>query len=126
MASLPTIFFPTLLFIRLCAAEHPDVEAAVPADFPKAFITAMAVGIVSVVVLITLVCVLAHCWQYILGRRWDKFSREPETWVEPVFEWPQQLSRRPRNNRKRKRRQRQGRRELRNTASQEGMLGGWA
>ncbi|KAI0124608.1 hypothetical protein F4776DRAFT_214446 [Hypoxylon sp. NC0597] len=126
MASLPTIFLPALHLIGLCVAQQLDGRVAVPADFPKAFITAMAVGVVCVVVLLTLVCVLAHCWQHILRWRRNKSSSQaPERWVDPVSEWPQRLNRQSRNNRKR-RRQRQGRRELRNTASRGGMLREWA
>ncbi|KAI0843410.1 hypothetical protein F5Y06DRAFT_291322 [Hypoxylon sp. FL0890] len=126
MSSPPPIFLTALLFIRSCIAQPMDSEAAVPADFPKAFITAMAVGVVCVVVFLTLVCVFAHCWQYIIKRRWGKFSGDNERWVDPVFEWPQQLTSRSRNNRKRERRLRQGRRrrEVRNTESREGMLRG--
>ncbi|OTA53440.1 hypothetical protein K449DRAFT_469966 [Hypoxylon sp. EC38] len=125
MASLPTIFLPAFLSIGLCVAQQPAGKVAVPADFPKAFITAMVVGVVCVVVFLTLVCVLAHCWQYILGwPRWGKSSsKTSERWVDPVFEWPQQLGRRSRYNKKRRRRRRQGRMELRSTMSREGMFG---
>ncbi|KAI1135905.1 hypothetical protein F5Y05DRAFT_415899 [Hypoxylon sp. FL0543] len=125
MASLATIFLPVLVFIGSVTAQQPDDEAPVPADFPKAFITAMAVGVVCVVVFLTLVCVLAHCWQYTIGRGWDKLTGTSERWVDPVFEWPQQLNPRSRNNKKRERKQRQGQEEIRNTASREVMLREW-
>lgn len=71
---LPIFSFPfavlllsTLAFAPPCdAALEPDHEEAVPADFPKAFIAAMAVAVVCVVVAVTMVCVLAHCWQHML------------------------------------------------------------
>ncbi|KAI1376190.1 hypothetical protein F4677DRAFT_99571 [Hypoxylon crocopeplum] len=140
MASILTILF---LFTLACRAQFPDKEVAVPADFPKAFITAMAVAIVCVVVVGTFICVFAHCWQYILGPRKrgarTSSSLIPERWLEPVFEWPQQLTSRSRNNRKRKKRNMQRRRERRGVAfmplegggqgmrrqSREGMLRGW-
>ncbi|KAI2465712.1 hypothetical protein F4781DRAFT_15168 [Annulohypoxylon bovei var. microspora] len=105
MALFPAIILSILVFGRQCRAQEGDIEIPVPADFPKAFITAMAVAIICVVILLTLVCVIAHCWQYILRYRWRgmKSVRAPERWVDPVFEWPQQLMPRSRNNRKRKR-----------------------
>ncbi|KAI1107319.1 hypothetical protein F4804DRAFT_297564 [Jackrogersella minutella] len=138
MALLPTVILPILIFTRPCHAQQEVDEVSVPANFPKAFITAMAVAIICVVIVLTLVCVLAHCWQYILGYRWrGKTSslRTPERWVDPVFEWPQQLMPRSRNNRKRKRRGQRGRdmrREIKTFAagygrrrSREVMLRGW-
>ncbi|KAI1210406.1 uncharacterized protein F4807DRAFT_467166 [Annulohypoxylon truncatum] len=111
MVSLPATILSVLVFVRQCRAQQEGEELPVPADFPKAFIAAMAVAIICVVIVLTLVCVLAHCWQYILRYRWrDAKSpfRAPERWVDPVFEWPQQLMPRSRNNRKRQRqRQRQ-------------------
>ncbi|OTB16091.1 hypothetical protein K445DRAFT_21727 [Daldinia sp. EC12] len=94
----PAIFL--LYYGTLCRAqeEPDDNDTPVPENFPKAFVVAMAVGIVSVVLLLTLVCVLAHCWQYILGRvgvggahGLVTSSGVPERWLDPVFEWPQQL-----------------------------------
>ncbi|XDG03305.1 hypothetical protein ABKA04_002920 [Annulohypoxylon sp. FPYF3050] len=106
MASLPVVILSVLVFVRQCRAKQEDAEGPVPADFPKAFITAMAVAIICVIIVLTLVCVLAHCWQYILRYRWGGMKssvRTPERWVDPVFEWPQQLMPRSRNNRKRER-----------------------
>ncbi|KAI1460838.1 hypothetical protein F4805DRAFT_346168 [Annulohypoxylon moriforme] len=133
MALLPTIALSVLVFAGQCCAQEGE-EAPVPADFPKAFITAMAVAIICVVLVLTLVCVLAHCWQYILRYRWRDVKspfRTPERWVDPVFEWPQQLMPRSRNNRKR-----QGRRPIEKrifsfgtgeerSESRQGILGEW-
>ncbi|KAI0378251.1 hypothetical protein F5Y04DRAFT_284008 [Hypomontagnella monticulosa] len=107
--SVPTIILSVLLFTKLCLAQQPDEDAAVPENFPKAFITAMAVAIICTVIVVTLVCVLAHCWQYILGarRRGVVSLTLPlvrERWLDPVFEWPQRLAPRPRKKRERKRR----------------------
>ncbi|KAI8960628.1 hypothetical protein F5Y11DRAFT_358351 [Daldinia sp. FL1419] len=103
MTSLAPIITSILfLYATPCLAGDPGDngnELPVPEDFPKAFITAMAVAIVSVVLLLTLVCVLAHCWQHILGRQMLTTSTGvPERWLDPVFEWPQQLRPRSRNN----------------------------
>ncbi|KAI1657436.1 hypothetical protein F4813DRAFT_389612 [Daldinia decipiens] len=90
-----TITIPSVLLLHTapCRAQVLDgKDAPVPEDFPKAFITAMAVAIVSVVLLLTLVCVLAHSWQHILCRHGRATSSGvPERWLDPVFEWPQQL-----------------------------------
>ncbi|KAI2784015.1 hypothetical protein F4815DRAFT_262838 [Daldinia loculata] len=94
MASLAPIIPPILLlYTAPCRAQGlGEHDTPVPEDFPKAFITAMAVAIVSVVLLLTLVCVLAHSWQYILCRHGRATSSGvPERWFGPVFEWPQQL-----------------------------------
>ena len=60
MMSVPTIILSVLLSTKLCLAQQPDEDAPVPENFPKAFITAMAVAIICTVIVVTLVCVLAH------------------------------------------------------------------
>ncbi|KAI0882481.1 uncharacterized protein GGS22DRAFT_44981 [Annulohypoxylon maeteangense] len=140
MVSLPIVILPILICVRRCRAQQEETDMPVPADFPKAFITAMAVAIICVVIVLTLVCVLAHCWQYILRYKWRDVKspfRTPERWVDPVFEWPQQLMPRSRNNRKRQRQRRRqkqrpvekriftfGMRDER-SESREGILGEW-
>ncbi|KAI2631954.1 hypothetical protein GGR54DRAFT_8126 [Hypoxylon sp. NC1633] len=153
----PLLTTTTLLLsasIPQIRAQAPDDEVAVPADFPKAFITAMAVAAVGVAVVMTLICVFAHCWQYILGPRSSRpdgsSSAVPERWLEPVFEWPRQLGPWSRNNRNRRRKRigrdeqtqqrRRGRRgaglrmsmlprrwrgERRRSQGREGMCRGW-
>ncbi|KAI0845741.1 hypothetical protein F5Y00DRAFT_162151 [Daldinia vernicosa] len=100
MASLVSIIITTipsilllLLYTAPCHAQGlGESDTPVPEDFPKAFITAMAVAIVCVVLLLALVCVFAHSWQYILCRHGRATSSGvSERWLEPVFEWPQQL-----------------------------------
>ncbi|KAI1388777.1 uncharacterized protein F4822DRAFT_429393 [Hypoxylon trugodes] len=114
---LLAIYSSLLLFTRLSEAQDPEEDETVPDNFPKAFITAMVVAVICVVLLVILVCVFAHCWQHILGpRKHSNGGRRGtlrnssstssllrERWLEPVFEWPQQLSTRSRNNRRRRR-----------------------
>ncbi|KAI1397588.1 hypothetical protein F4819DRAFT_75716 [Hypoxylon fuscum] len=112
-----------LLFVASGRAQQKD-GVDVPENFPKAFITAIAVGIVCTVILVTLVCVCAHCWQYIIvprGRRTTTGSSlVPERWLTPVFEWPQQLiPRRSRNNMKNSI-QRQGQQQRQQQGQQQG------
>ncbi|KAI1805728.1 hypothetical protein F4811DRAFT_551583 [Daldinia bambusicola] len=91
LTTLPAIF----LYATSCLAQYPDDDddAPLPEHFPRAFIVAMAVAIVSVVLLLTVVCALAHSWQYILGGRGGPVTSSgvPERWLDPVFEWPHQL-----------------------------------
>ncbi|KAI0096469.1 hypothetical protein F4814DRAFT_129530 [Daldinia grandis] len=95
MASLAPIIIPSILLLYTARCHGQGLggnDTPVPEDFPKAFITAMVVAIISVVLLLTLVCVLAQSWQYILCRHGRATSSGvPERWLDPVFEWPQQL-----------------------------------
>ncbi|KAL7623835.1 hypothetical protein AAE478_005391 [Parahypoxylon ruwenzoriense] len=127
-----------LLFAALGLANQGDgPSVAVPADFPKAFIVAIVVSVVCVVVFLALICVLAHCWQHICGlwrrpvrRRASSAASSTSSssvaaagdgnargWLDPVFEWPQQLTPRARRDARRNRdrgkgvdRERKGRR----------------
>ncbi|KAI1093802.1 hypothetical protein F5B19DRAFT_448617 [Rostrohypoxylon terebratum] len=103
MASLPTIVLSVLVFVKQCRAQQEDADRPVPANFPKAFITAIAVATICVITVLALVCVLAHCWQQLLRYRGGGMRssvRAPERWVDRVFERPQQLMPRSRDDRK--------------------------
>ncbi|KAI1471602.1 uncharacterized protein F4812DRAFT_455709 [Daldinia caldariorum] len=76
MASFVSSIRPVVfLYAASCLAQHldddddDDNDTPVPGVFPRAFVVAMAVAIVGVVLLLALVCALAHSWQHILGRR---------------------------------------------------------
>ncbi|KAI0601846.1 hypothetical protein F4775DRAFT_589157 [Biscogniauxia sp. FL1348] len=104
LTSSPSLLIVALLIPVTCRAQDsgdpPETAQSdtqsVSTDFPRAFGTAVAVGVITVLVSTIVICAFAHCWQEILlGKRHRRLRRHRQ----------QQHRRR----RRRRRRHREGR-----------------